>query len=191
MKRFKISNIKKRLSYESLILFVNKNLSIRNRRIYEPVILFIICGIAFALFSARYYLTFEVQKGYSCLYAKALLVDTWDKDIERNDLFAFKFPVEGDAIFPKHTNFLKIARGVPGDVIDVTPNTTTTMSHRITLDMRPVATKLERDLSVISREVTLGEGEFFAMGETVYSYDSRFWGAVPKDNIIGKAYVIF
>jgi len=182
-------NVKKKL--KSVLLYLKEYLSIKNRRIYEPLVLFFICGVLFALFSMRYYLTFEVQKGYSCLNATALLVDTWDKEINRNDLFAFKFPLDKDPIFPKHTKFLKIARGIPGDVINVTPHVTTTMSHKITISMIPVAEKLKRDLTLIPKKVTLGKDDYFAMGETIYSYDSRFWGAVPKDNIIGKAYVIF
>ncbi|WP_449357414.1 S26 family signal peptidase [Alishewanella longhuensis] len=32
--------------------------------------------------------------------------------------------------------------------------------------------------------------EFFMMGETITSYDSRYWGTVKQEDIIGKAYAI-
>jgi len=39
------------------------------------------------------------------------------------------------------------------------------------------------------QSVTLSEGEYFVAGDNrPYSSDSRDWGAVPRENIIGKAW---
>lgn len=43
------------------------------------------------------------------------------------------------------------------------------------------------DYGILANEITLGENEFFLMGDNrEISYDSRFYGIVKTENIIGK-----
>ena len=40
--------------------------------------------------------------------------------------------------------------------------------------------------------ITIGENEFFMMGDNRnHSNDSRFWGTVPRDLLIGKVQMIY
>ena len=49
----------------------------------------------------------------------------------------------------------------------------------------------EKDSSY-SPEVTLGEGEYYVLGDNrAYSNDSRAWGAVPKENVRGKVWMVY
>ena len=41
-------------------------------------------------------------------------------------------------------------------------------------------------------EVTMGEGEYFACGDNFNnSFDSRYWGPVPRENLRGSASIVF
>ncbi len=42
------------------------------------------------------------------------------------------------------------------------------------------------------RGITLGEGEYFAMGDNApSSSDGRYWGSIPEKNLMGKALLVF
>ncbi len=45
--------------------------------------------------------------------------------------------------------------------------------------------------SDVIRKLTVAENSYFMVGETITSYDSRYWGEVDQKDIIGKAYVVF
>lgn len=45
---------------------------------------------------------------------------------------------------------------------------------------------------VVNGEVVVPPGHYFAMGDNRdYSLDSRYWGFVPRDNVIGKPWIIY
>ncbi|EBI7413665.1 signal peptidase I, partial [Salmonella enterica] len=44
---------------------------------------------------------------------------------------------------------------------------------------------------LIEKELIIPEGEVFLIGQTDHSWDSRFWGTVKLNSVIGKTYAIF
>ncbi len=106
--------------------------------------------------------------------------------------YLFHGPSRGDVIvfhYPKDPNqdFIKRVIGLPGDQISWT--TTQVVVNGVTLK--------EPYLSAPSNltnqpTFTLAPNQYFVMGDNrPQSSDSRSWGPVPKDYIIGKATVLF
>jgi signal peptidase I len=55
-----------------------------------------------------------------------------------------------------------------------------------------VTEMLEHHVDRATNEIVVPADSFFAMGDNRdNSLDSRYWGFVPRDNIIGKPFVIF
>ena len=111
--------------------------------------------------------------------------------------YKFSTPQRGDVIvfdasfIPGYSGekFIKRVIGLPGDTVDVVNGTVEVIKGGKTtvLDEKylPAGLKTYQDT-----EVTLKPNQYFVMGDNrTYSYDSRYWGAVPSKDIIGKAFL--
>jgi signal peptidase I len=123
---------------------------------------------------------------------RALLPAT---DIRRGDIVVFKYPEDPER------DFIKRVIGLPGETLEL-------RDRRILVNGRaidePYAHYLPRpqgftgvdgasdDVRVRYGPVVVPAGSVFVMGDNRdNSQDSRYWGFLPKDNIKGKALLIY
>ena len=116
-------------------------------------------------------------------------------DIRRGDIVVFKYPVDPER------DFIKRVIGLSGETIEL-------REHRIHVNGQaieePYAHYLPRPAGAASREITSDDvrerygpvvvpaGSVFVMGDNRdNSEDSRYWGFLPKENIKGKALMIY
>jgi signal peptidase I len=89
----------------------------------------------------------------------------------------------------KGQRFIKRVIGLPGDNVEVTNGKVEIIkaNKTITLDEK----YLPKDLKTYGDvNITLKPDQYFVMGDNrTYSYDSRMWGVLPKNEIIGKAFL--
>jgi len=101
----------------------------------------------------------------------------------------FGEPESGDVIvfrFPKNEtqSFVKRIVGMPGDTVDVQRGTVFVNGEP--LDEPYVV----HDSKETRPPVKIGRDEYYVMGDNrTQSNDSRNWGTVPADNIIGRVWV--
>lgn len=128
-------------------------------------------------------------------------------DPERGDVMVFRFPDEPSV------NFIKRVVGLPGDRIRYE-------GKQLYVNGDPVAKQMieegpdgspeqlllaeslgesehtiynnPRDPGPQMREVEVPEGHYFMMGDNRdHSNDSRYWGFVPEENIVGRAFAVW
>jgi signal peptidase I len=127
---------------------------------------------------------------------------------KRGDVIVFRYPMDISQ------NYVKRVMGVPGDHIRVRdkvvylngqPLTEPYTQHvfpdiepyRDNFPAQPSGPVADRALRMLAANVVNGElvvppENYFAMGDNRdNSLDSRYWGFVPRENIIGKPLVIF
>ncbi len=118
-----------------------------------------------------------------------------DKQYLIVDEFTYHFsnPKRGDVIifrYPKDTSlfFIKRIIGLPGETVDISDagvTVTKTDGKKITLDESYVVNHGNGNVTYI-----LNNDQYFVMGDNrPESSDSRVWGPVPRENIVGHAFV--
>ncbi|HEY7338491.1 MAG TPA: signal peptidase I [Bryobacteraceae bacterium] len=127
---------------------------------------------------------------------------------KRGDIIVFRYPVDISQ------TFVKRCMGVPGDRIRIVNKevylngvklnepyrvnkTDYLVSYRDNFPSEPDASVDRRALDMLQNHVVNGEvvvppNNYFAMGDNRdLSLDSRYWGFVPRENIIGKPLVVY
>jgi signal peptidase I len=105
------------------------------------------------------------------------------KELKRGDIVVFRYP-KNPSVY-----YIKRAIGLPGEKIEISKN-----QVKIFNSENPGGFVLDESKYLPSSEQTLGEesvqladNEYFVMGDNrKYSSDSRSWGPVPKEDVIGK-----
>lgn len=116
-----------------------------------------------------------------------LIVDQLTYHLEnpqRGDVIVFRYPKDPSKFF------IKRIIGLPGDTIAISGRTVTIkndshpegfiLNENYILDMKPLGDYTE----------TLGNDEYYVMGDNRdASSDSRIWGILKRENIVGRAFL--
>jgi signal peptidase I len=109
----------------------------------------------------------------------------------RGDIIIFTFPMNHEM------DFVKRVIGLPGDVIEVRDKKVYINGRRFEIPYEkytdPFSINIgQNKVRDFFGPVTVSPGHVFAMGDNRdQSFDSRFWGQVPIENIKGKALIIY
>ena len=103
-------------------------------------------------------------------------------------------PKRGDVIILRYPNdtkkfFIKRVIGLPHETVEIQNGTVTikNMEHPEGFAMSEPYIKYTKNDTMTKM---LGEGEYFVMGDNrAASSDSRYWGVVPRDLVVGRALV--
>lgn len=111
--------------------------------------------------------------------------------------YHFREPARGDVIVfaappQPSVDYIKRVIAIPGDVISVENGVPTVDGVRLResyVDAKNMgASPTDRPI----HDLVIPPGYYFVMGDNrIDSYDSRSWGLVPRDNIIGRAVLVY
>jgi signal peptidase I len=115
------------------------------------------------------------------------------REPQRGDIVVFETPPEAQARCGAGGTFVKRLIGLPGETVQVRLQRGYAYVYidGKRLDESGYLTQARRD-SGPEKVFKVPEGQYFMMGDNrSQSCDSRVWGAVPRDNIIGKVFATY
>ena len=102
---------------------------------------------------------------------------------KRFDVVVFRYPKDPSKYY------IKRVVGLPGEVVRVTDDSVSVTSQDGTTETLSEPYLTFRGNGGVA-STTLKDGEYFVMGDNrPDSSDSRFWGALPRENIAGRAFI--
>lgn len=133
--------------------------------------------------ASRWKLAYDGQDT-RCLPWAWYLIDLRDQTPARGELVAF-LSRQSAPHFPVGTAFVKRVAGVPGDAV-------AREGHTLLIAGAPVATLDRRILERIgaptaAARYTVPPAALVVLGETELSFDSRYWGPIDADQVVGVA----
>lgn len=109
--------------------------------------------------------------------------------------YRFREPERGDVIIfhppgqPKGIFYIKRVIGLPNETV-VIKNGTVTVANEAHPNGIVLDEPYESAAPTNTLTKKLGSDEYFVMGDNrPYSSDSRSWGALPRENIVGRAFL--
>jgi len=138
----------------------------------------------------RYSIGIDDQKEL-CLtgHHRWYLIDHWDRSFKANDLMAFGSDQRMQPFFKPETTFVKAVQGLPGQFIDQQGDTIRVDQKTIGIGF-PLLNHAGVQNAIHGEIFRLQPTTYWVMGDQPKSFDSRYWGVVYSQQIIGKAYAL-
>lgn len=121
--------------------------------------------------------------------ARAFLVDRHDRDVGSGDLVAFEPPDLG-SLSEADAAFVKRVAALPGERVVVGAQETR-VGERVVARGLAAAATIGVEPARFVRTETVPADSLWVVAPGRKSVDSRYWGALDEDRVIGTAYVLF
>lgn len=138
--------------------------------------------------ASRYRIGLDVQQETS-LPHHLYLIDRKDQGLERGALYAFS--ARGLApVYPDGTRMVKQLVGLPGDEVHIDRHNRITINGLPVGQGLPLAHALQASPQHFQGRTLLPKDHYWFLGRHPNSLDSRYFGAVRADQVIGRAYAL-
>jgi conjugal transfer pilin signal peptidase TrbI len=117
------------------------------------------------------------------------LIDRWERSFAENDLMAFEGDTRVEPFFQKAQTFIKRVKGLPGQTVDQQGDVIRVNREGVGRGF-PLMTHPGIGNAVGESPFRLQPMTYWVMGDQPKSFDSRYWGVVYQQQIIGKAYAL-
>jgi signal peptidase I len=105
---------------------------------------------------------------------------------KRGDVIVFKAPVD------QSKDFIKRIIGLPGEKIEIKAGEIYINDKKLNEPYFSDAKLAETGTHYETTSITVPERHYYVFGDNrLASFDSREWGPLPKENIVGRAWLIY
>jgi conjugal transfer pilin signal peptidase TrbI len=153
------------------------------------ILLCFLAGAPLAYLGTRYRIGIDWQAERCLPDTSVYLIDRWNRVPAKNGLYAFT--TQGLAPwYADGTRMLKRMTAVPGEVVEVSGRGIRVQGGEIGQGLT-LAERLGQPPEAFHRQQLLGEGQYWFSGDAPTSFDSRYWGPVSREQLIGRAWPLW
>lgn len=152
-------------------------------------------GLAFWLFQ-NYRIGIDSQTDRCIPEYRVYLIDLNDSKLIKGNIYAFKSKGV-EPIFRDGTTMVKFLSAKENDFVEVSEKFNVLVNNEVVASGLPLLNKISNDAKdfnfankFIGKKI-LGKGEMWFLGKSFTSFDSRYWGVVKNEQIIGRAHPLF
>lgn len=156
-------------------------------RVLTITSLLVVSGV---LFAQRYSIGINPQV-MGCIPGRVFLVDHRDRSPQCGQIFAYR---SGQAapVYADGTLMAKYLAAGPGDTVEVTEDFRILVNDHLFARGLPHLKGLDpKALKAFVGRRVLAADQYWMLGTLPMSFDSRYWGPIHGDQIVGRAYVLF
>ena len=152
--------------------------------------IFLILLACVSLFFVRFTIAFDSQEDRSLPDHIVFLIDKQNKTLERGNIYAFSTEaLEG--VFNNEKNVVKVLEGLPGDTVQIDSKSQVVINGNVVAKGLPLAEALNKKETDFHGKGQLPANNYWFMGKSERSFDSRYWGTINNEQVIGRAYPVF
>jgi conjugal transfer pilin signal peptidase TrbI len=152
----------------------------------------VIMGALWGWVSARY--SIGIAAGQPCMRGLVYLIKRGKPEFKHGDIIEFRTD-NRQVPYPPGSKFIKLVRGVPGDRVRIDASgkvQITGKNYHFESALEPRVIKLlHKRYRDLAGQYAIPSGSYFVMGTLPDSYDSRYWGLVKSDQVVGKGLAVF
>lgn len=158
------------------------------REVIETIVLTILMFVVISSAVQNYFVD-GVSMEPNLHNTERILVDKWSylfHPPERGDIIVFAAPPDPSV------DYVKRIIALPGDIITI--HNTTVIVDGVTLNETYINPRLQGNPFLFKQinNVIVPQNEYFVLGDNrAQSSDSRDWGFVPRNNIVGRAVIVY
>ena len=163
----------------------------RKAYVFLAVGVFVLAALLTHAFAAHYRIAIDTQL-VPCLDARVLLIELDDRKPVIDEIFAFKAPEAAAPVYPAGTLMAKRVAAGPGDTVSVTAEGKILVNGtEVARGMAHLSFLSPQERSRFVGQRRLKEGEWWMVGESATSFDSRYWGPLNVQHVVGRVHVIY
>lgn len=156
----------------------------------KALLAFALVLLPLAWFAGHYRIVYDAIQGANCLPYSVFLVDLTDQKAQRGAYVAF-VTRQMEPFYANGTLAVKEVAGIPGDRVKVSES-------GVVVNGKPRGSLLHlregerlwrmgRRISEVERDEVVPLGHLWMMGTHPRSFDSRYWGYIDHEQVIGRA----
>jgi len=158
------------------------------RSISAALMCFLASYIVVGYLNDRFIIGVDDQKETSIPGLRIVLIDKHNTKREKGKPYAFRVR-NLQPLYPDGRLFIKYLDGLPGD--QVTIDSDVVINGQTKANGIQLAKVLGVKPETFKRTTIVEEGKFFFLGRAYNSLDSRYFGTVSEERILGRAYLVW